>query len=161
MNDGLGRRKVLIHKSVFIILDFSHSEMNWLDLLTGQWFSFWAEAISWSRESHLQQLWFTNNCYRAKMAKITGSSYSKVSIFYSPALILFHESRISLKLDRCGGVCVLNVQWGHYSNWDELTWWWIIMFGSRQIGQGFPHILSPLYRNSINVTLNDRQDAWN
>lgn len=98
MNDGLGRRKVLIHKSVFIILDFSHSEMNWLDLLTGQWFSFWAEAISWSRESHLQQLWFTNNCYRAKMAKITGSSYSKVSIFYTPALILFHESRISLKI---------------------------------------------------------------
>lgn len=98
MNDGLERRKVLIHKSVFIILDFSHSEMNWLDLLTGQWFSFWAEAISWSRESHLQQLWFTNNCYRAKMAKITGSSYSKVSIFYTPALILFHESRISLKI---------------------------------------------------------------
>lgn len=121
MNDGLGRRKVLIHKSVFIILDFSHSEMNWLDLLTGQWFSFWAEAISWSRESHLQQLWFTNNCYRAKMAKITGSSYSKVSIFYTPALILFHESRISLKIGplwwcmcvKCAVRSLQQLRWTH------------------------------------------------
>ena len=36
------------------------------------------------------------------------------------------------------------------------------MFGFRQIGQGFPHILSPLYINEtcINVAFNDRWGVW-
>lgn len=57
------------------------------------------------------------------------------------------------------------------------TWWWMIIFGSRQIGHGFPHIFSPRYCNikktttkisdkgmntSINSPSNNKQSLyWN
>lgn len=41
------------------------------------------------------------------------------------------------------------------------TWWWRIMFESRQIGQGFPHILSPLCRDTNTVMVMCETNASN